>query len=180
MRWFLRFRRRLMARIGGVLVAVADPNLIVRNHLIDKPEFQNAFDAFDSGSLLTAFGLFQQLAEMGDSAAQNNLGILYESGVPYRDDAEAEKWYRKAANQGLAESQYNIAAILAGDAMGEHTQSDDVEVGGRFTEAYMWLLLADWQGHEIASYSLGRLEKHMTEQQLLQAEQMAREHSTVA
>jgi TPR repeat protein len=42
-------------------------------------------------------------AEHGDAEAQYNLGILYHDGqgVP-RDDAEAVKWYRKAAEQGNA------------------------------------------------------------------------------
>ena len=46
-------------------------------------------------------------AEKGDAKAQTLLGIFYQDGdgVP-KDDAEAVKWYRKAADQGHALAQY--------------------------------------------------------------------------
>ena len=49
------------------------------------------------------------LAEAGDASAQNNLGTIYDNGqgVP-EDDAEAVKWYRLAADQGLGEAQLNL------------------------------------------------------------------------
>ncbi len=45
-------------------------------------------------------------AEQGDAAAQYNLGTLYFNGqgVP-KNYAEAEKWFRLAANQGNAMAQ---------------------------------------------------------------------------
>ena len=41
-------------------------------------------------------------AEQGNADAQFNLGLMYYAGkgVP-KDDAKAEKWCRKAANQGF-------------------------------------------------------------------------------
>ena len=46
---------------------------------------------------------WQPLAEQGDVSAQYNLGIIYANGrgVP-ENDAEAVKWYSKAAEQGDA------------------------------------------------------------------------------
>ena len=46
------------------------------------------------------------LADQGDVDAQNNLGVMYDNGngVP-ENDAEAVKWFRKAANQGDATAQ---------------------------------------------------------------------------
>ena len=40
-------------------------------------------------------------AEKGNAPAQFNLGLMYDNGrgVP-KDEAEAVKWYRKAADQG--------------------------------------------------------------------------------
>ena len=50
-----------------------------------------------------------QAAEQGNTAAQHNLGVMYENGEGVRqDDAEAVRWYRQAAAQGLAQAQYNL------------------------------------------------------------------------
>ena len=53
-------------------------------------------------------------AEKGDAKAQTLLGIFYQlgAGVP-KDDAEAVKWYRKAADQGYATAQFNLGVIYA-------------------------------------------------------------------
>jgi hypothetical protein len=49
----------------------------------------------------------EERAKGGDADAQFNLGVMYDNGegVP-EDDAEAVKWYRRAAEQGFAEAQY--------------------------------------------------------------------------
>ena len=53
-----------------------------------------------------------QAAERGNAQAQNNLGLMYETGRGVRqDDAEAVRWYRQAAEQGYAEAQYNLGAM---------------------------------------------------------------------
>ena len=50
----------------------------------------------------------------GYADAQSNLGIMYDNGngVP-ENDAEAVKWYRKAADQGNAKAQYNLGVMYA-------------------------------------------------------------------
>ena len=52
------------------------------------------------------------LADTGMAEAQYFLGIKYDTGegVP-ENDAEAVKWYRKAADQGYVNAQYNLALI---------------------------------------------------------------------
>ena len=51
------------------------------------------------------FDDMKALADTGMAEAQYVLGIMYDNGegVP-ENDAEAVKWYRKAADQGLARS----------------------------------------------------------------------------
>ena len=51
------------------------------------------------------------LAEQGVDVAQTTLGIMYERGLGglAQDDAEAVKWYRKAAEQGVAFAQDRLA-----------------------------------------------------------------------
>ena len=176
-RLLLKLRRKLLYRIVGKLTKFADPYTVVRNNLIEKPEFEDAFRALDDHDFTTALEIFSDLAEKGNPAAQNNLGVFYEigTGVLSRQDALAEKWYRKAAEQGLAEAQYNLAAILAADAMAGQAGYMTDDEGERFVEAYMWLILANTRGHPMAPPSLGRLEPHMMEKQLEEAEKRARE-----
>ena len=60
-----------------------------------------------------------ELAEQGDALAQNNLGVAYANGDGVAEnDAEAVKWYRKAADQGEAMAQLNLGDAYAnGDAL---------------------------------------------------------------
>jgi len=66
---------------------------------------EDANKALQRGDYKTAYRLFKPLAEQGLPLAQYNLGVMYYNGqgVP-KDYAEAAKWYRKAAEQGLAEA----------------------------------------------------------------------------
>ena len=52
------------------------------------------------------------LAEQRDAEAQFLLGVRYRdgTGVP-QDDAEAVRWYRLAADQGLAGAQRNLGSM---------------------------------------------------------------------
>lgn len=72
----------------------------------DTPEqqFQQGLESANKGDYQTAFKLWLPLAELGDVAAQYNLGLMYSNGKGIKqDDAEAVKWYhRKAAEQGNA------------------------------------------------------------------------------
>ena len=53
-------------------------------------------------------------SEQGDATAQFNLGMLYENGEGLAQDyAEAVRWYRKAADQGVIEAQYNLASYTS-------------------------------------------------------------------
>ena len=49
-------------------------------------------------------------AQKGNTDAQYRLGEMYAEGLGVRqDDAEALRWYRMAAHQGLALAQHNLA-----------------------------------------------------------------------
>ncbi len=71
--------------------------------------------AFRQGDLQTARDIWQPLAEAGDPVAQFNLGKLYEYGgdTVRQDYAEAARWYREAADQGIAEAQNNLGLMYA-------------------------------------------------------------------
>lgn len=79
-----------------------------------------------------------QAAERGDAEAQFNLAMIYENGL---DDSryaaegnrpEAMRWFRAAADQGLARAQLKLAEICAGEP--ERPESS--------VEACGWYLLA--------------------------------------
>jgi len=176
-------RAKLRYRFGSLLGSFADPFTVVRSNLINKPEFEDAFRAFDSRDLPTAFRLLRELAEEGDPAAQHNLGILYETGyVPLihalRDDVAAEEWYRKAALQALPQAQYQLSAILVGDLMGgAGTSWTPGEAAELLTQGYVWLLLAEQGGHPEAQSALKRLEPHLTPDQRAEANTVAAQFS---
>ena len=53
-------------------------------------------------------------AEAGDAEAQFNLGVRYGNGQGVRQDAaEAVRWYRLAADQGIAGAQYELGNMYA-------------------------------------------------------------------
>jgi TPR repeat protein len=53
-------------------------------------------------------------ARVGDVRASFLLGTRYPSGrAGYRDDSEALRWFRQAAEDGLAEAQYNLGIMYA-------------------------------------------------------------------
>jgi len=79
-----------------------------------------------------------QAAKRGDAEAQFNLAMIYENGL---DDSryaaegnrpEAMRWFRAAADQGLARAQLKLAEICAG----EHDRPESS------VEACEWYLLA--------------------------------------
>ena len=165
-------------------VSAADPHHVVKNYLFEKPEFEEAFEAYEKQGHSHAFELFKNFADQGDSAAQNIIGVLYETGAGVNlDDGLAEEWYRKAALQGMPDAQFNLAAILVSDLMvgeadyvAEKEADYDAEKEERLlTEAYMWVTLAAAQDHPEASTGGIRLRKHMTEAHVAESQRLARE-----
>jgi TPR repeat protein len=100
------------------------------------------------GDWVTAVTLLRPLAEGGDAAAQNSLGVAFEigRGVPV-DYAEAAKWLRKSAEQGRAESQCNFANLYR----------RGVGVPKDYAEALKWLHKSAAQGFLGAFFNLGHM-----------------------
>jgi TPR repeat protein len=75
---------------------------------------QEGWEAFGRGDYEGALAIWRPLAESGDVAAQLLVGSIYDygQGVP-QDDAEAAKWYERAAAQGSAKGQFQTGAIYA-------------------------------------------------------------------
>jgi TPR repeat protein len=100
------------------------------------------------------FSKNKALAHKGDPIGQRNLGLCYSNGygLPRGIDkiiqyhAEAAKWYRKAAEQGLADAQFDLAEIYRFGSPG---------VAENPEEAYGWYRCAAEQGHPEAQVKLG-------------------------
>ncbi len=114
-----------------------------------------------------ALRLCRPLAEQGDPVAQNALAGLYYSGdgVP-QDDAEAARWYRRAAEQGHAEAQYALGLLIY--HIGRGAPQDN-------TQALLWIYLAASQGEDNAQRTLGLVEKETAPADISEARRMARE-----
>lgn len=83
-------------------------------------------------------------AQNGEARAQFELGLYYDENNDY---TQALAWYGKAAEQGLAEAQYNLAVMYAG-GLGLPQNS---------LKAFEWLTKAAKQNAAPAQYALGCL-----------------------
>ena len=81
-----------------------------------------------------------------DAAAQFRLGAMYYYGEGVaQDKREAAKWFRKAAEQGLAEAQFGLGMVCYhGDGVAQDVR-----------EAAKWFRKAGEQGYVDAQVSLG-------------------------
>ena len=86
-------------------------------------------------------------ATAGDPWAQLNLGAAYDHGLNglEPDPIEAVRWYRRAAEAGIAEARFNLAHCLA---TGHGVARDDAE-------AAVWMARAARQGLADAQFLLG-------------------------
>ena len=118
-----------------------------------KPEltpaewFKRAKEIEKAGKINEAINAYKIAADKGYAPAQNNLGVIFETGgfgVPMRRPA-AVSWYEKAAMQGHANGQYNYARCK------EHGRGTAKDLQG----AVLWYEKAAKQGHVQAQYNLG-------------------------
>jgi len=104
------------------------------------------------------------LAKQGDAEVQHNLGGMYThgEGAP-ENDAEAFKWYRKAAEPGDALAQSVLGhKYYLGDGVPEN-----------YVKAHVWWSMAKTQGHENSKKVLEILKPNMTKQQISEAQTLA-------
>jgi TPR repeat protein len=116
------------------------------NAVISDPAVANCYGSYERKNWSAAFVYCSADAEQGDADAQNKLGSLYDAGRGVaKDNAEAVRWYRKAADQGGASAQYNLGVMYD---EGEGVMEDDAE-------AVRWYRKAADQGRARAQYNLG-------------------------
>ena len=108
-------------------------------------EYRVAQRAARAQDFPAAAAWYRRAAEGGHALAQNQLGVLYESGAGLPlNPQEATRWYRRAAEQGLAEAQFNAGR---GYYQGLGTSRDPIH-------AQRWLERSAEQGFAPALYLL--------------------------
>lgn len=111
--------------------------------------FEEALDAASvQGDYPKAFGLWQKLADEGDTQSQFELAWLYTNGLGTEKNLEQAAFYfSKAAEAGHTESQHKLAQLyFYGQGV---TQS--------YSEAVRWFTLAAEQGNGESQLFLGQL-----------------------
>ena len=122
-------------------------------------------------------------------------------GVP-QDDAEAVKWYRKAAEQGHADAQNNLGVMYASGrgvpedaveavkwyrkAAGQGNADAQFILGFMYNDgrgvpkdavqAYAWFNIAAGRGYQLAEEIRESLAESMTREEISRAQQLAREY----
>jgi len=89
---------------------------------------------------------------------------LLGQGVP-QDTAKALAWYRKAAEQGHANAQYDLGLMY----------SEGKSVPQDYVGAHMWFSLAAAQGVRMATQFRKDVTSNMTPDQIAEAQRRARE-----
>ena len=97
---------------------------------------------------------------------QYNVGPMYAEGMGIPQvDAEAVKWYRLAAEQGIAKAQLNLGTMYY---EGQGVPQDHVQ-------AHLWYDLAAAQGNDTARKNREMVAEKMTPAQIAEAQRLARE-----
>jgi TPR repeat protein len=164
---------------------------------------EDADAAFKRSDYKTAFRLYHSLADQGDAKAQYRLGDMYSlgaGGTP-KDADDADRWFRKAANQGYISAlirqgslayiscSYGVAcpdAVRWLRAGAEQGNAGCQSLLGRMYErgyglpqdyvlAHLWLNLAAANGDETYKRDRDSVAKNMTASQIAEAQKLARE-----
>jgi len=112
----------------------------------DTSQYDKGLAAYNSGDYKAAYNFTLPLANQGDPAAKNLLGMMYElgKGVP-QDLARSVSYYRQGAEQGDRYAQYNLAVSF----------DSGTGVPQNYREAVRWFRRAANQGVISAQYDLG-------------------------
>lgn len=110
--------------------------------------FARGFDAYNGKNYTEALKWWEKAAQLGETAAQYNLGHMYHAGEGTdKNESKAFYWYRKSAEGGHPSGQYNTGVYYL---YGVETPVDK-------GEALRWFRLAAEQGDENAKKQLAAL-----------------------
>jgi TPR repeat protein len=112
----------------------------------------------------------RQMAERGDAAAENSLGLRYAQGDGVKlDEKEAVRWFLRAAQHGNVAAQSKLGSIYYS---GRGVPKD-------LTQAYFWMVVARLSGDEASKTLSPGVRYELTREQItaieLQADQWLRQ-----
>ena len=163
-------------------------------------DFEHGLKAFRAGDIQQALEEWRPLARAGDANAQHALGMMHEYGRGLkRDDVEAAKWYKKAAEQDMPEAQYRLGvfhengwgvtsdaglaaqwyerAAQLGHAFAQHDLAymhlNGTGVPKDRIQAYKWLKIASVQRADLMTKHLFNVSKTLTSDEIKEAEKLA-------
>jgi TPR repeat protein len=133
--------------------------------------FEDGQVAYRRDDYAAALRLWGQLADQGNAQAQFSIGRMYYigQGVP-RDNAKADAWYRKAADQGFDYAQFDLGVAYEDGGLG---------VPQDYALAHMWFNLASSAAtntdlRQMAVQNRDHVAAKMTPAQIDEAQRMAR------
>lgn len=139
-------RSTIRAALAAIPVLILTCSLAGPLGAKEVSQYDKGLAAYNSGDYKAAYNFTLPLADQGDPAAKNLLGMMYElgKGVP-QDLARSVSYYRQGAEQGDRYAQYNLAVSF----------DSGTGVPLNYREAVRWYRRAANQGVSAAQYDLG-------------------------
>ncbi len=101
-----------MSRKTLVFIAVAALFATVQTAMADESAFDKAIHTYGCADYPKAYAMIVPLAEGGHALAQYQMGLMLEQGQGTAPNlTEAYKWYKKAADQGIADAYFALGQI---------------------------------------------------------------------
>lgn len=111
--------------------------------------FEDGFNAYIQQDYSTSRRILAQRADGGDTVAAYYMGMIYHFGLgTLQNRAEAVRWYKLAADKGLANAQYNLGLVSCPGTLCTQELA---------SEAAFWYKRAAKQGFAEAQHRLGLL-----------------------
>lgn len=135
-----------MNRRASLILVVAATIFVapISSAKLTEQQANNLYDKAQTGDKSAGDTLFAE-AKSGDAFAQNKIGNLARG----YDNAAALAWYRKSADQGYANAQYNVGLCYY----------NGFGTAINYTEAAAWYRKSVAQGYDKAQYNLGTMYK---------------------
>jgi len=149
------FRILLMATVSVFLWSISS-----------RADFEGAWEAYERGQYNIAVREFLRCAERGHDKCQLYLGDIYNygHGTVVRKD-KAFDWYARSAKQKNAVAAVRLSFWYLHNGAGAE---------GRI-KSYMWFKIARVLGQELSLRKEARLERTMTQGEILEAQRLATE-----
>jgi TPR repeat protein len=127
------------------------PGAVAAEDRFDEQKIQTAFESLSADNI----GVWKKKAQTGDPLAQNLMGLAHKYGTFVRQDhGLSVEWFRKAAEQGFADAQFNLGRIY-GPADGLYRKGRAAPED--YAQAVKWLRRAAEQGYAPAQTKVAEL-----------------------